>query len=111
MEEQVISLLARPVESMPSTRYVNGETRYMKIQNPGRAVGLARTLEFLLVMDLNVAEASETYPQKINVKEKSSWAMFPAVSAVSMPAIIMSVKVEVKIKNTQTKRNISAPRS
>lgn len=111
MGAQTILLLARPVESMPSIRYVKGETRYMKIQKPGRAVGLARTLEYLLVMDLKAAEASETYPQKIRVKEKSSWARFPAVSAVSMPAIIMSVKVEVKTKKTQTKRNISAPRS
>jgi hypothetical protein len=33
-----------PVESTAETRYVNGETRYMKIQKRGNADGLARTL-------------------------------------------------------------------
>ena len=36
--------LARPTDNMPETRYVKGETRYMKIQKPGRAVDDARTL-------------------------------------------------------------------
>lgn len=58
-----------------------------------------------------VAKGSMAYPLKISVKEKSSWAIFPAVSAVSIPAMTISVKVDVKSKKTQTKRNISAPRS
>lgn len=44
MSAQVTSVLARPVASMPLTRYVKGETRYMKIQKPGRAAGPASTL-------------------------------------------------------------------
>ena len=52
-----------------------------------------------------------TYPQKIRVREKSSCAMFPAVSAVSIPATTISVNVEVKIRNAQTSKNIRPPRS
>lgn len=44
LSEQVTSVLARPAASMPLMRYVNGETRYMKIQKPGRVPGPARTL-------------------------------------------------------------------
>lgn len=29
----------RPVETMPETRYVRGETRYINIQKPGSAWG------------------------------------------------------------------------
>lgn len=36
--------LARPTDNMPETKYVKGETRYMNIQKPGRAVGVASTL-------------------------------------------------------------------
>jgi hypothetical protein len=36
MEEQCTDWLARPTESIPLTRYVKGEMRYMKIQKPGR---------------------------------------------------------------------------
>jgi hypothetical protein len=42
--EQVSFEFATPVASMPDTRYVKGETRYMKIQNLGRVAGVARTL-------------------------------------------------------------------
>ena len=53
----------------------------------------------------------KTHPQKIKVMEKKSWAMFPAVSAVSIPATIRLVKVDVKSKNAQMKRNIRPLRS
>lgn len=72
---------------------MKGETRYMKIQNPGRTVGEART------------------PQKIRVRENISWATFPPVSALSIPAIIMSVKVDVKRRKVQIRRNMRKPRS
>jgi len=72
---------------------VKGETRYMKIQKPGRMSGEART------------------PQKIRVMENISWATLPPVSAVSIPAIIMSVKVQVKRRKVQIRRNMRAPRS
>lgn len=42
--EQEMCALARPTDNMPDTRYVKGDTRYMKIQKPGRTVGVARTL-------------------------------------------------------------------
>lgn len=45
MDEHSTSFLARPVESTADIRYVNGETRYMKIQNPGKASGVASTLK------------------------------------------------------------------
>ena len=51
------------------------------------------------------------YPQNIKVNEKSSCAMFPAVSAVSIPATTIVLKVEVKSKKTQTSKNIRPPRS
>lgn len=86
-------VLARPVDIIPDTRYVKGETRYMKIQKPGRAVGLART------------------PQKMRQRENIRLAIFPAVSAESIPAIIKSVKVDVKIRNAQTKANMRPLRS
>lgn len=44
MSEQVTGFWARPVERRAETRYVNGETRYMKIQKPGRAVLETMTL-------------------------------------------------------------------
>lgn len=93
MEAHSIFVFANPVESIPSTRYVNGLTLYMKIQKPGSVLGPART------------------PQKINVKLKSRLAIFPAVSAVSIPAIMACVKVLANIKKAQTSRNIKAPRS
>lgn len=36
-----------------------------------------------------------THPQKMRVREKSKLAMFPAVSAESIPAMTMAVKVDV----------------
>lgn len=41
---QTTLVLANPTESMPETRYVKGETRYMNIQKRGRLCGDARTL-------------------------------------------------------------------
>lgn len=84
---------------------MKGERRYMKIQKPGRVAGVARTLRGLVSMGfwgLCVAWMEMAYPQKINVREKRSCAMFPAVSADSIPATTMSVNVDVKSKNTQT---------
>jgi hypothetical protein len=34
---QETRVLARPTDRTPDTRYVRGEIRYMKIQNPGSA--------------------------------------------------------------------------
>lgn len=39
-----MSVFATAVDRMPDTKYVKGETRYMKIQKPGRDCGDARTL-------------------------------------------------------------------
>lgn len=88
----------------------------MKIQKPGRAVGLARTLPGCVsthtaTLEADVYESEGAYPQKIRQSENMSCATLPAVSAESMPAIIMSVKVLVKIKNIQMYKNISPPRS
>ena len=86
-------MFARPVDMTPLTRYVKGETRYMKIQKPGSCAGLART------------------PQKIRQRENIKLARFPAASALSMPAMTKCVKVEVNIRKAQMKRNIRPPRS
>lgn len=79
--------------SRPPTRYVKGETRYMKIQNPGRAVGPRRT------------------PQKSRDSEKSKLAMLPPFSAVSTPAMIMCEKVDENMIKVTIKSHICAPRS
>src|SRR5436305_14840040 len=68
---QTTFLFATPTDSIPATRYVNGETLYMKIQKPGSDVGVART------------------PQKTRQSEKRRLATFPPVSASSIPAMIM----------------------
>ena len=65
----------------------------MKIQNPGRVEGPAKT------------------PQKIKVKENIKLATFPPVSGVSIPAMTRLVKVEVKRRKVQMNRNIKPPRS
>ena len=85
-------LLARPVASNPDTRYVKGDRRYMKIQKPGKELGVART------------------PQKTKQSENIKLARLPPVSADSMPAMTMCVKVEVNNKNIQVKRNSWKPR-
>lgn len=93
MESHTTCVLARPVDIIPDTRYVKGETRYIKIQNPGRAVGLART------------------PQKMRQRENIRLATFPAFSAESMPAMMKSVKVDVKRRKAQMKANMRPLRS
>jgi len=45
------------------------------------------------------------------VREKSRFPIFPAVSAVSIAAMIMVEKVEVKRRNSSTRRNMRPPRS
>src|SRR5271155_6142580 len=57
-------VLATAVESIPEIRYVNGETRYMKIQKPGNAVGLARTLDLLAKSGIL---GFQLYPQKTKI--------------------------------------------
>lgn len=91
--EQVASAPETPVESIAETRYVNGETRYMKIQKRGILSGVART------------------PQKIRQREKIRLAMLPPVSARSIPAITMWAKVDVNRRKVQISKNIRAPRS
>lgn len=93
MSEQTTLAFARPVDSIPETRYVKGETRYMKIQNLGMADGPTST------------------PQKIRQRENMRDAIPPPPSAVSIPAITMFVNVEANIRNANTKRNMSPLRS
>lgn len=52
-----------------------------------------------------------TYPQKINESENIRFVIFPAISAVSIPAITIFVNVPAKIKNVRINKNISAPLS
>ena len=90
---QTTFVLATPTESIASTRYVKGETRYMKIQKWGKTEGEAKT------------------PQKTSVSENIKFAMLPAVSAVSIAATTMVVNVDVKRRNSHMRRNIRPPRS
>lgn len=65
MLEQVIGAFAKPVLRTPETRYVNGETRYMKIQKRGSRFGPMRTLfESVYLHSLTVLR--ETYPQNMS---------------------------------------------
>lgn len=96
LDEQVRSALATPVESMPETRYVNGETRYMKIQNLGKVAGVARTLHQMCEFQYIAPTRTKSYPQKIKDKEKSKFAYIPPTSANSTAAISICEKVDVK---------------
>jgi len=64
------------VEAIAPIQYVNGETRYMKIQKPGSAVGVCMT------------------PQKVNDIAKSRVTIAPAVSVSGRAAMTMCAKVE-----------------
>lgn len=78
---------------MADMRYVKGLTRYIQIQNLGKLFGGART------------------PQNMRHIIKSRLAIFPPVSAELHPAIMKSVKVQVKSMKTRKSKNIRAPRS
>ena len=60
---------------------VRGETRYMKIQKPGRAFGGWKT------------------PLNVKINENIRVAMFPAVSASGINEINMCAKVLANTKN------------
>jgi hypothetical protein len=81
----------------------------MNIQKPGRAWGVARTLDGESACDVEEKERNDAYPQKINVSENIRLATVPPVSATSIPAMTMFVNVEVKRRNAKMKRNIKAP--
>lgn len=106
---QTTFVCARPVDRTAETRYVNGETRYMNIQKPGSAVGVARTL--LEVRNDNHKDmCRQTHPQNTRQNENSSCAMFPPVSGCSIPAITIELKVDVNSRNSSISRNIVPPR-
>jgi hypothetical protein len=52
-----------------------------------------------------------TYPLKIRQSENRSCAMFPPVSACSMPAMIMELKVDANNMKIKISRNMVPPRS
>jgi hypothetical protein len=72
---------------------VRGETRYMKIQKPGSAVGVWNT------------------PLKVNVSENMRVATLPAVSASGRAAMSMWAKLDAKTKNCIRRRRMSPWRS
>lgn len=111
MELHTTSELASPTEIIPDTKYVKGEMRYMKIQNPGSVCGDAKTL-FSSINTLHTffRGKGSAHPQKIKHSENIRFATFPAVSAVSIPATTKSVNVPANIRKLQMKRNINAPR-
>ena len=87
----------------------------MKIQKPGRLVGLARTLWRILAsvhpISCTTVQYGKTYPQKMSVNVNAKLAMLPPDSAVSIPAMARCVNVLVNKRKAQIKRNINAPRS
>jgi hypothetical protein len=64
---------------MPAIKYVRGETRYINIQNPGRAEGGCIT------------------PLKVRVMINISVAIVPPVSASGRDDITSDAKVDVKM--------------
>jgi hypothetical protein len=95
---------------------VKGDTRYIKIQKPGRAVGGTRTLitkgDWLVLSALPMLEEDlRSYPQKTRQREKMRLARLAPVSAVSMAAMHMWANVLVKIRNDTMRSHISPPRS
>src|SRR5687767_3882082 len=93
LELHVTSTLARPVDNTADTQYVNGDTRYMKIQNFGSVDGPAST------------------PQKSRHMLKRTLAMLPPASAVSTRAIQAWAKVQVKTRNCQKSSHMRPDRS
>jgi hypothetical protein len=83
---QCIGALPRLVDSKPDTRYVKGFTRYMKIQKPGRASGLARIPQNAYIMIDNMLETLE------------------AISALSTPAISICANELANRNVTQIRR-------
>lgn len=57
MEEHSTVVWATPTDNTALTIYVNGEMRYMKIQKPGRALGVTRTLSSLALSVLKIMES------------------------------------------------------
>lgn len=58
ISEQVTFVFANPAESIALIRYVNGETRYINIQKPGKLEGVAMTLLMEMVSDNLISELS-----------------------------------------------------
>jgi hypothetical protein len=52
-------------------------------------------------------KAGMAHPQKIKQRENIRFAMFPAVSALSIPAMIATAKVAVNMKNSSMNLHIS----
>ena len=77
--EQLILVLAIPVDTIALRKYVTGVERYMKIQNLGSAVGLTSTLD--LGQWPNIAFEGPSHPQKIKDSEKSNEEMLIPVAA------------------------------
>jgi hypothetical protein len=92
LSEHVAGALERAVPTKPSTKYVKGLTRYMKVQKPGICVGLARI------------------PQNVNIMTVRIPTIPPATSALSIPAMMRCAKVLENKKKTQIKRKTKTPR-
>jgi hypothetical protein len=76
---------------------VAGDTRHINFQNPGIEGPVMRTL-------MSMAAAEVAYPQKVKHRLKSRFATFAAVAASLIPATSAREKVELKSRNTSTKR-------
>lgn len=114
VREHSTTEFATAVASMPLTRYVNGETRYMKIQKCGRLSFVAKTLERDKVSCCGRKKNTRyqiAYPQNMIDMMNSKFPRLLPSSAVSIPAIIICVNVDTNMKNAQSSKNIRAPRS
>jgi hypothetical protein len=79
---------ANEVPRKPSTIYVRGLTRYMKIQNPGRSFGVEMILSMKVSKTYEILSyPGSTYPQKAYIIIKRRVTMTPPTSSLCSPAI------------------------
>lgn len=72
MGEHFTAAPARPTDSTALTMYVKGDTRYMKIQNFGRALAVTRTLHsnLLLVPKLSFLDVQDIGDESMHLPAK-----------------------------------------
>lgn len=89
-----------------------GERRYSVHEDPEpyQEVRFSTALNALHCDIPGMVSFDAKTPQKIKHSENSKLAMLPPFSAVSLNEMIKCVKVLVKSRNAQTKRNMSIPR-
>jgi hypothetical protein len=86
-EEQRMDAFANEVPKNPSTMYVRGLTRYMKIQNRAIWLGEERILEGQLVHDVMGSDPVQSYPQNAYIMMNMRLMITPPSPSLSSPTI------------------------